>query len=228
MGERFGLRQRRIALAVLGCLFFAPSQSNSMSGPNHDSVGMELSTLGKQGDTIRRARQQVLGILLEQNACTAWFQESDENPAEVFRSLHFELERNGPTRIYGIRTSEGHQLFKHPWGARATEGAGRGASIQLNANGPFFTRSSPVVQLGSGAMVSWPSGNRMLTISSYNGDTPEAQIAILLHELGHIIGRLPEDDGSWDGRSVRNTAEVARHCRAEIGAAAHNALRSSN
>jgi hypothetical protein len=54
------------------------------------------------------------------------------------------------------------------------------------------------------------SGNRMLTVSTYNGDTPEAQITILLHELGHIIGRLPEDDDSWDGRSARITYAIFR------------------
>ncbi len=61
----------------------------------------------------------------------------------------------------------------------------------------------------------------MLTISSYNGNTPEVQITILLHELGHIIGRLPEDDDSRDGRSIRNTSEVSRHCKSETRAAAH-------
>src|ERR1700693_1994947 len=63
-------------------------------------------------------------------------------------------------------------------------------------------------------------GNLMLTISSYNGNTPEAQITILLHELGHLIGRLPEDDDSWDGRSLRNTSDVSRHCKSETRAAA--------
>jgi predicted Zn-dependent protease len=76
-------------------------------------------------------------------------------------------------------------------------------------------------------MFGGPRGNLTLTISTYNGDTPEAQITILLHELGHIIGRLPEDDESWDGRSLRNTAEVSRHCKIETRAAAHNGSRGS-
>src|SRR5712671_4800530 len=78
-----------------------------------------------------------------------------------------------------------------------------------------------------GRTFAWPAGNRMLTISSYNGDTPEAQITILLHELGHIIGRLPEDHDSWDGRSLRNTSEVSRHCKSETRAAAHYRPRGS-
>jgi len=107
------------------------------------------------------------------------------------------------------------------------EFAGRGATIRLNANGPFFNRTSPIKQRDSGAQLVWPNGNRMLMISNYSGGTPEAQITILLHELGHIIGRLPEDDDSWDGQSSRNTSEVLRHCKNETRAAAHNSPRGS-
>ena len=219
----FVLRQRLIAAAVLSCVLFAPSRSYSERTPNHDEgVVLEVSALGKRGDTISRARKQVLKILQDGNACSAWFQEADADPAEVFRSVHFELERNGPSAIYDMRNGQGKQFFRHPWGARSMEFAGRGSTIRLNANGPFFNRTARVMQPDSGAMLEWPSGNRMLTISNYNGDTPEAQITILLHELGHIIGRLPEDDDSWDGQSSRNTSEVLRHCKTEVRAAAHN------
>jgi hypothetical protein len=219
----FMRRRRVIAAAVLSCASLVPSRSYSEGTPNQDdSVVLELSALGKQGDTIGRAREQVLEILQNGNACTAWFQEADPAPAEVFRSLHFELERNGPSAIYGMRNRQGKQFFKHPWGARSMQFVGRGSTIRLNANGPFFNRTSPVMQQDSGARLVWPSGNRMLTISNYNGGTPEAQITILLHELGHIIGRLPEDSDSWDGRSSENTSEVLRHCKIEVRGAAHN------
>ena len=189
---------------------------------------LELSALGKQGDTIARAREQVLEILQKGNACTAWFQESDPDPAEVFRSLHFELEESGPSRVYGMRNGRGEQLFKHPWGAKSFENAGRSSIIQVNANGPFFSRTSIVMQVEAGGILSRPSGVAVLVVSSYAGNTPEAQITILLHELGHIIGRLPEDDDSWDGRSSRNTSDVLRHCKAEAHAAAHKNSRGSS
>jgi hypothetical protein len=57
------------------------------------------------------------------------------------------------------------------------------------------------MQLDPGGIFARPGADLVLTISSYHRDTPEAQITILLHELEHIIGRLPEDDDSWDGRS---------------------------
>jgi hypothetical protein len=72
--------------------------------------------LGKQGDTVARARQQVLEILQQGNACTAWFQGADPDPAEVLRSLHFALEMRGTSYVYGIRDSHGGHFFKHPWG----------------------------------------------------------------------------------------------------------------
>jgi len=45
----------------------------------------------------------------------------------------------------------------------------------------------------------------------------------LLHELGHIINLLPEDADDLDGKSLRNTSEVLRHCRTEIEARAFQA-----
>lgn len=224
----FELRRRVIAAAALAYILFASSPSYSVSASEFDDrVVLELSALGKQGDTIARAREQVLEILQQGNACTAWFQGADPDPAEVVRSLRFALEMRGPSYIYGIRDSHGRQFFKHPWAASSIENGGRDSTILLNANGPFFNRTSFVMQLVPRGMPVRPDGIRLLTISSYEGNTPEAQITILLHELGHIIGRLPEDSDSFDGRSSRNTSEVLRHCKTETRAAAHNSPRGT-
>ena len=221
--QLFDRRRRVITAAALAATLFvsSPSYPESVSKVD-DGLMLELSALGKQGDTIARAREQVLEILQPGNACTAWFQAADPDPAEVVRSLHFALEMRGTSYVYGIRDNHGGQFFKHPWAARSIENGGPGSTILLNANGPFFNRTSFVMQ-----MPAWHDGDFLLTVSSYQGNTPEAQITILLHELGHIIGRLPEDDDSLDGRSSRNTSEVLRHCRTEIHAAAHNSPRGT-
>ena len=226
--QRIRLRHRVIAAATFACALFSstPAYSQSTSSDN-DRVVLELSALGKRGDTIVRARDQVLDILQNGNACTAWFQEIDPDAAEVFRSLHFELEMEGPSYVYGVKDTERGELLKHPWGARSIEYGGRNSTIVLNANGPFFNRTSVVMQLERKGMLLRPEGIRLLMTSSYEGNTPGAQITILLHELGHIIGRLPEDDDSWDGRSSRNTSEVLRHCKAETHAVAHNSSKGS-
>jgi hypothetical protein len=193
-----------------------------------DPVMRELSGLGKYGDTIARARSQVLEILQPGNACSAWFQEADHDPFDVFRSLHFVLQVSEPPYIYGLRDSQRGQLFKHPWGARSIENDGRNSTIALNVKGPFFSRASLVMQQGPAGMAERASGYRLLLIASYSGNTPKAQVTILLHELGHIIGRLPEDDDSWDGRSSRNTSEVLRHCKTRIDATTQNRATSAD
>jgi hypothetical protein len=226
---QFVLRPKWIVAAVLSCLWLAPSRMNSAPAPDHDErVALELSALGKHGDTIARAREQVLEILQQDNACTAWFQESDPDPAEVFRSLHFELEASGPAYVYGMRDADRGMLFKHPWAAKAFQNGGRRSTILLNANGPFFNHSSTLMQLDPGGVIARPTGNFVLMISPFTGNSPGAQIVILLHELGHVTGRLPSDDDSWDGRSGRNTAEVLRHCKAETRAAVQNGSKGGN
>ncbi|HEY6269139.1 MAG TPA: hypothetical protein VIX11_12630 [Candidatus Acidoferrum sp.] len=226
--RRTWLRQLVIAAAVLACALLTSSPSYSESASNNDErVLLELSALGKRGDTIARAREQVLDILQNGNSCSAWFQEADPDAADVFRSLHFELEMEGPSYVYSKRDGQGGELLKHPWAARSIEYGGRNSTILLNANGPFFNRNSVIMELDPKGMLARPGGIRTLTTSSFEGNTPGARITILLHELGHIIGRLPEDDDSWDGRSSRNTSEMLRHCKDETRAAAHNSSRGS-
>jgi len=181
---------------------------------NDDNVSAELLAMGERGDRIARARRQTLEILEARNACAAWFQESDPDEAEVFRSLHYELDRQGTSHVERVRDELGVGVtsFKHPWGAKSTESAGSNSIVSLNANGPFFFRQSRVSDSAGGIGPVW----HWLKIGFYDGDTPEARVTILLHELGHIIGRLPADNDSWDGQSSRNTKEVLKHCKTEI------------
>lgn len=211
--------RRLMAATIFWCLWHTPVQADSKRTSNYEErVAQELSLWGKRGDAVARAREQVLEILEPRNACSAWFEEANSAPADVFRSARFELEVEGTSYVYSVRDSVRGQLFKHPWAARTTQNAGRNAIIQLNSNGPFFNHTALIMQLTPGGLLALPAGKLMLTISNYTGDTPEARITILLHELGHILGRLPEDDDSWDGRSFRNTSEVLRHCKTEVRA----------
>jgi hypothetical protein len=88
--------------------------------------------------------------------------------------------------------------------------------VEINPAGPFFVLSLPIMEVGGGAGLPSHEGNRVLTVGGFAGDTPEAQIVMLLHELAHVIGRIPEDNDSWDGRSTRNSEEVVRNCKKEI------------
>ena len=124
---------------------------------------------------------------------------------------------SGEANIYSVRDNFGDLFFKHPWAAKSVEGAGRNSFIELNGNGPFFIHKSRVLPFEHRLANSWRNDGLLpVLIGPYEGATPKAQLTIMLHELGHIVGRLPRDDNSWNGRSSENTREVLRHCKKEI------------
>ncbi len=71
--------------------------------------------MGKRGAVIARAREQVLTILQEENACTAWFRQADPDPAGVFQSLHYEIGSGKPAYIFRMADGRGEQFYKQPW-----------------------------------------------------------------------------------------------------------------
>jgi hypothetical protein len=183
-------------------------------------VEAQLRAFGKRGETIAEVRVQVLEILQSRNACSAWYHEVDADPAGTFRSLEFLLDENGPPYIFSVKQSGGARLLKQPYVASAYENAGRNARIQINANGAFFNRATEVFEPFPGGGPLLRKGLHTLSVASYSGSTSAAQVTTMLHELGHVTGRIPEDSDSWDGLSARNTVEVLRFCRPEIDAVA--------
>lgn len=190
-----------------------------------ERVEAQLRTMGKRGETIAEIRLQALEILQSSNACSAWFREVDADPAATFRSLIFLLDETGPQYILSVKDSAGVVKLKQPYVASAYENAGRNARIRLNANGAFFNRTTEVFELYPGRGPMQRRGLHILSVASYSGSSSAAQITTMLHELGHIVGRIPEDSDSWDGLSARNTVEVLRKCRTEIDAATRKGLR---
>jgi hypothetical protein len=214
------------AIAIFS-IAIAPQPARSQSA-TADDVSTELTALGERGEVISRVREQTLGVLDSENSCSAWFREVAPDVAEVFQSLHYEIEKDGPGYVQHMRNTDGTNLFKHPWTARTTENSGRDSTIALNPNGAFLRPNLPLVDVDFRGDREWKTGGvHRLIIASYSGNTARAQITILLHELGHVVGRLPVDDDSWNGRSTRNTEEVLRHCKHEINAAAERVSRNS-
>jgi hypothetical protein len=176
----------------------------------------QLAALGDRGITIAVAREKVLQILQAENSCRAWFLQADPDPAGVFAGLRFTLDLNGPRYITASKTDYGEEFLKHPYAASVPENAGRGAVITLNANGPFFNSDAVVLQQDYFGGPLHRIGWRLLRVQDYPGNSLAARITTLLHELGHIVGRLPEDFDEDTGQSGRNTAEVLRFCRGQI------------
>lgn len=208
--------------------FFSLSPASAARPKRKEHVPGESGDLLEREEELRNARREVLAILQTDNGCSAWFKETDPDVTETFLSLRLEVVSEEMTYVQRAYDDRGGVLFKHPWAARTYELAGRDALIEFNLNGPFFLSSLPVVDASRTGSAGRYRGIHKLTIGSFRGDSLAAQMTTLLHELAHIIGRLPVDDDSWDGRSQRNTLEVLRNCKAEIRAAARAAEHSEN
>ena len=188
-----------------------------------DPVSAELSALGKSGVKIARAREGVLAILRSENACTEWFASKDATPAATFQSLSFVLDKYGPQDIFESQQAESLLLWRQPYVASATQDGGPNTAITINANGAFYRTQGNVLKVVKEGGPVQSDGARLLTVGSYRGDTLPAQMVTLLHELGHIIDLLPEDADNLDGKSVKNTDTVLRHCREEVETQAQQA-----
>ena len=189
----------------------------------NDPIRAQLLTKGKPGLAVARARSGVIEILQSNNSCSAWFQGVDPNAASTFASLKFIIETNGPKEVLGLRSGSGEMLLKHPYAAKALENS---SVVVLNANGAFFVRAAPVFRQDNQGGFYRLSGSRELRAGSYRGNTRAAQMTILLHELGHVVGLLPNDSDELSGQSERNTAEVLRFCQKQIKAASESPLDS--
>ncbi len=181
-----------------------------------DLVQEDLATMGKPGQKILRARERVLEILQTENACSAWFRETDSNPADTFRTLGFAIDRNGDEFVLESRSPDNMHIFRNPYVAKVFQADGRYATITINIRGAFFTPMAMVVEVWKEGGPANHRGPRVTNVGPYAGDTMHAQVLVLLHEFGHLLDLLPVDENNVDGKSVQNTNEVLRSCRAEI------------
>lgn len=206
-----------IQLAILQDVALAQKSS-----ADTDPVRAELIAMGKAGEAISLARDKVMQILQSENSCSAWFKKADPNAAATFASLRFILDPKGPRYILGWRANGGETLFKHPYSGSTIAGRGPKSAVTLNANGPFFVRSGPVFWQPMAGIVPRPLGWGTFEVGAYPGNTAPAQIVTLLHEFGHVVGRIPNDSDELSGQSGRNTEQVIRYCHAQIKAASRH------
>jgi hypothetical protein len=197
-------------------------------GEPGDPAQIGLDAMGKPGQTISRARAQVLEILESQNACSAWFQQKDPNPAAAFRTLGFELDRKGDEYVLESRDLGPGEVFRSPYVARVMQADGSYATITINAKGAFFRVQATVQEIHKEGGPKLFRGQRTLRVGPYFGATRPAQVATLLHEFGHLIDLLPTDRDDLDGKSLHNTDEVLRNCGAAIDALGGRSVFSAN
>jgi hypothetical protein len=204
--------------SVVGAPGVPSGPRNPACNDSGDPVLAELSSLGKAGVKLARAREEVLEILRSENACTEWFATKDRKPADTFQSLNFLLDQRGPKDVFESNVAASIVIFRQPYVARATQDGGAHTAITINAHGAFYRPQGNALKVVPEGGPVHADGTRLLTVGAYRGDTLPAQMVTLLHEFGHIIDLLPEDAHNLDGKSVRNTDEVLRHCRREVEA----------
>jgi hypothetical protein len=181
-----------------------------------DLVREDLAASGKTGQKILRARDKVLEILQTENACSAWFQGKDSNPAVTFRTLSYAVDRHGEQLVHVSKDTVSQFTFHDPYVARVGQDTGANATITLNAGGAFFQTQAPALLDSKDGVLTRISGPQSVHVGPYPGNSLAAQMLALLHEFGHVINLLPLDYENADGKSVQNTAEVLRFCRTEV------------
>ena len=216
------------AIALFGVLL-GPRPANSQAVPGESGEAAKQRKSTKSEVALQRARERTFSILRDENGCSAWFRQADPDAAAVFKSLKIGIARKNHEFVLRTTDARGVHSYKHPWGARSSQLAGRSSLVEVNPEGPFFMLRLPVADAGEGGdQFRYYGGSRTLTVGGFPGDSSEAQITILLHELAHVIGRIPKDDDSWDGRSGRNTEEVLRNCHGEVLDYAQRPFRAAN
>ena len=213
-----------VAKPDTSCLSSAALSSHDSACPSPaDPISGQLDSLGKPGAEIRSAREETLEILQSPNACSAWFAAKDPDVDRTFHSLGFLIDQQGPSDVLASFSASPYAMIRQPYVARATQDGGANTEITINAHGAFYRKLAKVQKVNSQGGPDLPSGQQWLTVGAYTGNTLQAQILTLLHELGHVIDLLPEDADDLDGKSAKNTSEVLRHCRPVIEAfAKHN------
>jgi hypothetical protein len=181
-----------------------------------DPAEASLEAMGKAGRKISRAREKTLEILGTENACSAWFRSKDSNPAATFRTLRYELDLHGEENILESRDAGPLDLFRNPYVARVIQGDGAYGTVTINLKGAFFAAMARVFEVKREGGPASMRETRLLHVGPYDGDTLPAQVVTLLHEFGHVLDILPSDQDNVEGRSVQNTGEVLRNCRAEL------------
>jgi hypothetical protein len=188
--------------------------------------GPALTDVGEEGSNISHAREAVLEILQGTNACSDWFRQTDIQVATTFLTLRYSVDEDGDSHVIKERSDRGNWIEHGPYIARTWQQAGPGTRITINGKGAFFRKRGDLYQ------IAWPgsigvsvSKWTLIHIGPYDGGTLKAQLTVLLHELAHVIGAIPEDDSSRFGpnRSQENTALILQHCKREIDSAGKHA-----
>src|SRR6266550_3374950 len=185
------------------------------------SVNENRSIAARAGDrngsaSCSHSLAKALEILETENACTDWYRTRNSDPAAVFRTVTFAVDRKGEAFVRKAPAGDGFEMIYNPYVASVEQDGGPSSTVTINANGAFFFPAASLVEdRFKGGPLSF-QGTRWIQVGPYVGGSFRAQVLVLLHEFGHVIDLLPEDREDRDGKSRQNTLDVLRACRAEV------------
>lgn len=152
---------------------------------------------------LDKAYLDAFTILRDDNECSRLYggpsaiealNEFVRNLRPAYLERHIAVRMSGPTTIFrnGV-TGFSYRMFE---------------KAEINMAGSFYRGNTP-------------TGGRIPLIANYQPNTRQSRLALLLHELGHLVRRADKkwvlsDDGNDVYLSARNTEHVVDVCRDEI------------
>lgn len=154
--------------------------------------------------TLSAAYYNALSILSTNNQCSDFF--GGPSAMTVLNLLVVQARKDYFSNTIAMRM-HGETINGHD--ARTNTRYRLFTKVSINGNGPFYKR-------GNGRSERWITG-----VGSFDANTEEVRVLILLHELGHLIRRsdgqwLLPDDGGNDQLSRKNSRQIEEVCRDEF------------
>ena len=174
------------------------------TGPTAPLVRMP-SPLVEHDKILGEAYSDTLGILSEENSCSQFFG-GPTGSVMVFNRLMSQVRKDYLSNTIGMRMS-GEVIS---WFNMETKTRYRMFDkVSINANGPFYRKKIS------------PTEASIPRLGSYEPNSKEVRVLILLHELGHL---MKGDDGNWllpdDGKaeatSHDNSQKIEDVCGKQI------------
>lgn len=179
-----------------------------------ESPTSRVPRLMSEDQHFAAAYSATLTILAQTNECSDFFG-GPASAADVFAELMKDVRKDPlpavvamnmsgeTTEVSNNRTKSRYRLFER---------------VVINSKGPFYRNRAPY------------SAAPVIRLGSFQADTTEGRVLMLLHELGHAVkgddGKwLLPDDGANSDLSRRNSEKIEDVCGKEIKAISHSGRR---
>jgi hypothetical protein len=172
---------------------------------NSPAISAHLTHVASKNTPLELAYQDAISILSKNNSCSRFFRgpRAEGVLSRLVTQFQIHVLRDSTT---GIEMSGSFTYFAQP---EKRAGYRLFAEATINTRGPFFKAKV------------FPSEPYVPRVGSFEPNTREVRVLILLHELGHLMeghdgNWLIPDDGNAPGLSARNTELIETQCRAQI------------